>query len=172
MDGEEVEFGTAGYTMEHVFVLYDRSSESVWYPEGEFLAAVGGKRRGEKLPFLDEPAPIALGEWLAQHVDSTVLLPSERDFRRMNRPLVGVRRLEEQEAGGLLIEELSPDGPAAAAGVLPGDVLIRLGETALATRGDLSGALDRHSPDETVEIEVRREDRVITLEITLGRRGG
>jgi hypothetical protein len=32
IDGERVEFGTTGYTMGNVFVLYDRASDSVWYP--------------------------------------------------------------------------------------------------------------------------------------------
>ena len=38
LGGEAVEFGTSGYTMDGVFVLYDRTSDSVWYPtSGEAL---------------------------------------------------------------------------------------------------------------------------------------
>ena len=72
--------------MEHVFVLYDRLTHSVWYPgEDATLDAVGGSRLGESIPFLDEPAPVTLGEWLEQHPDSTVLLPTEEDLVRLER---------------------------------------------------------------------------------------
>ena len=53
--------------MDSVFVLYDRDSNTVWYPGEEALEGVGGERRGDSLQFLDEPAPVALGEWLAEH---------------------------------------------------------------------------------------------------------
>ena len=53
--------------MDHVFVLYDRMTNSVWYPENDSsLQAVGGAQKGASLPFLDEPAPVSL-----------VLLPAE-----------------------------------------------------------------------------------------------
>lgn len=90
LDGQAIEFGTTGYTMESVFVLYDRSSDSVWYPTSdEQLEAVSGPRRGESIAILDEPAPITLGEWLDLHPESTVLLPGEEDLERMRRFLDG-----------------------------------------------------------------------------------
>ena len=77
--GTTTEFGTSGYTLDQVFVLYDRDSDSIWYPLGDgTLDAVGGRRRGESLEILDEPAPLPLGSWLAEHPDSTVLLPEPR----------------------------------------------------------------------------------------------
>jgi len=71
-----VEFGTAGYTMDHVFVLDDRASNSVWYPGEKALEAVGGARKGSAIPFLDEPAPVALGDWLAEHPGSRSCSPA------------------------------------------------------------------------------------------------
>ena len=62
IDGRAVEFGTTGYTMNHVFVLYDRSSDSIWYPlDDGTVDAVAGARRGSSIPILDEPAPTPLG---------------------------------------------------------------------------------------------------------------
>lgn len=64
-------------------MLYDRESDSVWYPGPATLEAVGGKRLGEAIPFLQEPSPMKLSEWLRQQPDSTVLLPSEEDAKHL-----------------------------------------------------------------------------------------
>ncbi|MCP3905975.1 MAG: DUF3179 domain-containing protein [Planctomycetes bacterium] len=78
LGGRPVQFGTSGYTKDDVFVLYDRSSNSVWYPlSDESLDAVAGARRGESIPFLDEPTPVSLGAWLDEHPGSEILLPTE-----------------------------------------------------------------------------------------------
>jgi predicted metalloprotease with PDZ domain len=155
--------------MDHVFVLYDRASNTVWYPGETSLEGVGGERRGEQLPFLDEPAPVVLAEWLAEHPDSTVLLPSEEDYRDLNRPLLGVRGLEEQD-GGLLIESTVENGPAGSAGVLAGDVLIRFGDVATDTRKALSEAMDVYAPGDEVEVVVKRGEKEVTVAVMLGHR--
>ena len=156
--------------MDHVFVLYDRDSNTVWYPGESTLQAVGGQRRGEEIPFLDEPAPVALGDWMKDHPDSTVLLPTAEDFRALNRPLLGVGGFEEQPDGGLLIENLSEEGPAATAGVKVGDVLILFGTTTIETRRDLGTAMEPYEPDDEVEIGLLREGKKVRLKVTLGRR--
>ena len=72
--------------MDRVFVLYDRLTNSVWYPgQAATLEAVGGSRLGKSIRFLDEPAPATLGEWLEGHPDSTVLLPTEEDLAHLER---------------------------------------------------------------------------------------
>jgi hypothetical protein len=81
IDGRPAEFGTAGYTMDHVFVLYDRLTNSVWYPvHDDSLQAVGGTQKGTSIPFRDEMAPVPLGEWLDVHPASTVLLPAAEEL--------------------------------------------------------------------------------------------
>lgn len=84
LNGGTVEFGTSGYTMDQVFVLYDRDSDSIWYPQtATTLDAVGGVRKGESIDILDEPAPQTLGVWMAAHPNTTVLLPTEKDIERL-----------------------------------------------------------------------------------------
>ena len=39
-DGEPVQFGTTGYTMDRIFVLYDRASDSIWYPLGDQIESL------------------------------------------------------------------------------------------------------------------------------------
>ena len=79
LDGEILEFGTSGYTMDNVFVLYDRMTDSVLYPLGNgTMDAVAGQRKGTSIPLLAEPSPLRLEDWLKQHPDSKVLLPSPK----------------------------------------------------------------------------------------------
>ncbi len=71
-----VTFGTTGYTMNNIFVLYDRGGESVWYPTGpKHLEATSGAKRGARIEFLDNPTPMPLSEWREAHPTTTVLLP-------------------------------------------------------------------------------------------------
>lgn len=75
------EFGTSGYVYRNTFVLYDRSTESLWYPLDETRwTAIAGPRRGETIPFIEEPRPVPLGEWRRQHPNTVVLLGDRRDF--------------------------------------------------------------------------------------------
>lgn len=76
MDGKPVAFGTTGYTMNHIFVLYDRATGSIWYPlNREALHAVSGEKKGEKIEFLAKPDKMPLGEWRKLHPGTQVMLP-------------------------------------------------------------------------------------------------
>jgi len=76
LDEEPVDFGTTGYTNNNVFVLYDRKTDSVWYPLTDgTLDAVSGPKKGEKIEFIAKPKRMSLGEWKAKHPDTLVMLP-------------------------------------------------------------------------------------------------
>jgi len=76
IDDKAVMFGTTGYTMNNVFVLYDRESESVWYPTSDkHLEATSGTKQGTRIEFLDKPTPMPLRQWLNAHPKTRVLLP-------------------------------------------------------------------------------------------------
>ena len=77
VDGKVAEFGTTGYTKNHLFVLYDRVTDSVWYPlHRGTLDAVSGPAKGTRIKLLAEPRKMKLSEWMKKHPDSKVLLPS------------------------------------------------------------------------------------------------
>ena len=77
IDGEATTFGTTGYTYDFTFLLYDRKSDSVWYPlEKGKLTAVGGPHAGDSIEFLDQPKRMRLREWRERHPDSLVLVRS------------------------------------------------------------------------------------------------
>lgn len=173
LDGERVEFGTSGYTKDHVFVLYDRATESIWWPlSDDTLDAVAGRRRGESIAFLEEPAPEPLSEWLASHPDSTVLLPTEQDAETIdwmrNGPYLGVELAESDE--GLAIAAVLAGTAAEEAGLLAGDVFVSLGGHAVPDREALGEALAGFRAEETTVVVVERAGTELAAEVTFGRR--
>lgn len=72
-------FGVSGYTHKNTFIAFDRATESLWYPlDDKAWTAVAGPRKGERIPFIDKPAPVSLGEWRKAHPETVVLLGSKR----------------------------------------------------------------------------------------------
>ena len=67
---------------------------------------------------------------------------------------------------GVLVEDVDPNGPAAAAGLLPGDVLLSLGVEAIHNLRDLYRARTRSHPGSPVELAVMRGPDVQLLRIT------
>jgi len=73
--------------MNNVFVLYDRNTDSVWYPLTEnSFDAVSGPNKGKSLPFLEEPEVMRLHAWASLHPETLVMLeppPAPVDPERM-----------------------------------------------------------------------------------------
>ena len=173
IDRRTVEFGTTGYTMDNTFLLYDRETESVWYPLGDgTLDAVSGERHGTSLDFLAKPDPVALGAFLDEHHGARILLPSEEDVETMrraaNRPYMGLA-LEPAE-GGVKIGSVVDDGPAAAAGLQAGDVIRRMAGAKIESRRDLRRVIRDHEVGDVLEMLIDRDGQTITVELTLGAR--
>jgi len=78
IDGEVTTFGTTGYTYNDTFLLYDRKTQSMWYPHkpGE-MNALSGPSAGSALPYLVEPKRMSLADWREKHPHSLVLVGSE-----------------------------------------------------------------------------------------------
>ncbi len=71
-------FGVSGYVYKDVFMIFDRKTESLWYPlDRTQWTAVSGPRKGETIPFIAEPPVITLGEWRRKHPETVVLLGSK-----------------------------------------------------------------------------------------------
>lgn len=80
IDGEIEEFGVSGYVYKNVFLIYDRKTESLWYPlDDEKWTAISGPRKGETIPFV-EKSVVTLGEWRIEHPNTSVLLGSKSAY--------------------------------------------------------------------------------------------
>jgi len=88
-------------------------------------------------------------------------LPDLAQGRAVRRPWLGVRVVA--RAGGLEVVSVSPDGPAARAGVLAGDVLVRSGRRPLRTVGDLRRVLVPRRAGDRIPLRIRRKGDVVSL---------
>jgi S1-C subfamily serine protease len=66
---------------------------------------------------------------------------------------------------GALLTQIEPEGPAAKAGILPGDVVVRLDGVDVNGVDDLIRVLDRDRIDRTLEMDVLRMGRLRAIDI-------
>jgi Tol biopolymer transport system component len=76
----------------------------------------------------------------------------------------------EQDAGGVLLADTRPDGPADRAGLRKGDRIVDMAGTRIENLHDMTFALQDHRPGETIDVVVLREEQRVTLRATLGER--
>jgi len=74
--------------------------------------------------------------------------------------------------GGTVVEVVAPDGPAAEAGLRPGDVITQVAGRPLEQIEDILSALRRAEPGEPLELEVVRDGERRNVTVELGRRPG
>lgn len=70
--------------------------------------------------------------------------------------------------GGYAISGVAKDSPAARGGLAAGDLIVRVGESAITNLEDFDSALRKHKGGETVPVVVRRDGQEVRLEVTLG----
>ncbi|MDH4179696.1 MAG: trypsin-like peptidase domain-containing protein [Armatimonadota bacterium] len=92
--------------------------------------------------------------WLG--IDHRPLLPQE------------AKQLGLPEGKGSMIFGVAPRGPAAEAGLWPGDLIISIGEEPTDTSSALSKAIRSHNAGEHVDVTIIREGRETTVGVTLG----
>ena len=65
-----------------------------------------------------------------------------------------------------------PDGPAAKAGLKPGDVITKLDDTSIDSGPTLIGEIWTHKPGDKVTLTYKRDGKTRTADVTLGERKG
>ena len=68
---------------------------------------------------------------------------------------------------GALVEKVEPGGPADAAGIQRGDVVIAAGSQEIRSSGDLISALRNYQPGDTVDLTVLRNGEKSRLQVDL-----
>lgn len=68
---------------------------------------------------------------------------------------------------GVVVTDVTSGGPAANAGIAPGDVITRIGDTSITSSEGFLAALRRHRPGESVKVSITRgrasDDVMVTL---------
>jgi putative serine protease PepD len=84
------------------------------------------------------------------------------------RAYIGLRGAS--TAGGVQVSEVQPDGPAARAGIQPGDVIESIEGKALTSYPGLLVEVDHHQPGDTVKLAVERNGSRGDVDVTLDQR--
>jgi serine protease Do len=102
-----------------------------------------------------------------------------KETGHVSRGYLGVSMSELSEAGirlvgreGALLVGVVEGGPAAAAGLQAGDVVIRVGGQEILSQRDLLQAISNQKPGTRVRVEVMRQGKVQAFEVILAERPG
>ncbi|WP_330245408.1 trypsin-like peptidase domain-containing protein [Streptomyces sp. NBC_00562] len=95
-------------------------------------------------------------------------------------PVIGATVTMDEKTGGAVISDqgsggtppVSPDGPAAKAGLEAGDVITKFNDTVIDSGPTLIGEIWTHKPGDKVTLTYKRDGKVSTAEVTLGERKG
>ncbi|MCI4046740.1 trypsin-like peptidase domain-containing protein [Streptomyces sp. TRM75563] len=95
-------------------------------------------------------------------------------------PVIGATVTMEEKTGGAAISEegaggtpaVTPDGPAAKAGLKAGDVITKFNDTVIDSGPTLIGEIWTRKPGEKVTLTYERDGKTATAEVTLGQREG
>jgi S1-C subfamily serine protease len=71
---------------------------------------------------------------------------------------------------GVLVTKVEAGGPAAAAGIAPGDVIVAIAGEQIGQQQSFIEILFAHKPGETVELTVQRGNEQLTVQVVLGER--
>jgi putative serine protease PepD len=93
----------------------------------------------------------------------------ERDGN-IDRAYLGVSTSEAPPRDGALVQAVTPGGPAAEAGLQPGDLIVELDGKAVRSPSNLGQSVLTRKPGDTVEVVVQRDGNRRTLRVTLGQR--
>jgi putative serine protease PepD len=93
------------------------------------------------------------------------VIPRLERGETIRRAYLGVSTAEAN--GGALVREATAGGPAARAGLRTGDLIVAVGGERIAGPDDVAAAIQDREPGESVDVEVRRDGELRTLEVQL-----
>jgi S1-C subfamily serine protease len=80
---------------------------------------------------------------------------------------INARSVSDGTTDGAQVQNVQQGGAAEAAGIIEGDVIVRLGDRPIAGADELVVAYREHNPGDTVEVELIREGRPLTVSVVL-----
>jgi serine protease Do len=108
------------------------------------------------------------------------ILPQLEQRGKVTRGLLGVsaRNVDQDiqqafhlpSADGAFVESVSPDLPAAKAGIKPGDTILKVDDTPVKTTRDLIDYVSSKAPGQKVRVTLLRDSRTVSTTVTLTER--
>jgi S1-C subfamily serine protease len=80
---------------------------------------------------------------------------------------INARSVSDGTTDGAQVQNVQQGGPAAAAGILEGDVIVKVADRSIAGADELVVAVRERNPGDTVPVEIVREGRPLTLTVVL-----
>ncbi len=72
IDGKKLTLAPSGWTYKNTFVLYDRETETLWYPEKKGLRGIQGTYVNRYLEII-RSEDTTLKKWMKKHPDTKAL---------------------------------------------------------------------------------------------------
>ncbi len=90
---------------------------------------------------------------------------------RISRPYLGITTSPATATGtGARVAEVRRDGPSERAGSSSGDVVKTVNGRSVTEPGDVAANISRNQPGDRIQVQVERDGRTLTLDVTLGDR--
>jgi hypothetical protein len=162
---DHVSFLNAGIPAIHLFsgvhTDYHQSSDSVDKLDLAGMSNVALWLE-ETIVFLaDREAPLRV------NLEGAVVQVNENDGGTQREASLGTVPDFAYSGDGIRISDVSPGGAAEAAGLLAGDILLRYNNNEIGDLQTYSNLIRQSSPDETVELIIRRQEQQMRFEVTL-----
>jgi putative serine protease PepD len=98
------------------------------------------------------------------------ILPALKSGTEIKRPYLGVSTGDARTGTGAVVASVIPGGPAAAAGLQPGDRIVAIGGRKVTRSTDVSSAVTARKPGQQIEVRVSRGGDERSLRVTLATR--
>ncbi len=119
---------------------------------------------------------LAMAQWLVAGVDASpgiragIVSAYPRPIAKTGGVIGIMLGADGNQTGGVTVDQVVKDGPAQKAGLKKGDIILSVDGTPVRTREKLIESVNRHDPGEKVKLALKREDKPMDVEITLGYR--
>lgn len=85
-----------------------------------------------------------------------------REITPLHRPATGIDQIQ-----GIIVNEVSPDGPAAKAGIQVNDVIVSVNHKPAISALETMDQVAEIRPGSVIPVEVMREDKKLTMQVTI-----
>lgn len=107
---------------------------------------------------------------LATPINDVVSVLQKMREGKLERPFLGVTMVDAPQGYGALIKSVMPDGPAASAGIEPGDVIMSLNTTRVARLSDVASFIRAVKPGDVLDIALTNGNARRKVQLTVGKR--